>query len=153
MIGRKNKASEGYNNWAGDTQFKGFKLCFAAIFYSFYSLHPYKDNVLFDMFHDCRISAALSRIPCADIQRDSNIISGSRNTVTAAYTSSQRLLRGLLDGRADIRGGLFTGFLIKLQNVIIYRIHFSTFEGAFISGGRLIIFSFTSRWAYNWWPL
>ena len=27
-------------------------------------------------------------IPCLDIQRESNIISGSRNTVTAAYTSS-----------------------------------------------------------------
>ena len=27
-------------------------------------------------------------IPCADIQRESNIINGSRNTVTAAYTSS-----------------------------------------------------------------
>ena len=85
-------------------------------------------------------------ILCADIQRESNIIKGSRNTINAAYTSSKWFLRGHINGRAYIRGGLFTGFLLKLQNVIIYRIHFNTFEGAlFIRGGRLIIFSFTGR--------
>ena len=53
-------------------------------------IHYIRTKITFCLicFHDCRISAALSRIPCADIQRDSNIISGSRNTVTAAYTSS-----------------------------------------------------------------
>ena len=41
-------------------------------------------------------------------------------------------------------------YLIKLQNVMINRIHFNTFLGELTSGSnRKCIFLFTGRWAYN----
>ena len=43
--------------------------------------------------------------------------------------------------------------LISAVHILFISYIINTFEGAFTSGGRLIIFSFTGRWAYNWWPL
>lgn len=73
------------------------------------------------MFHDCRSMKQLCLgILCADIQRESNIISGSRNTVTAAYTSSWGFLRGRFYRGAYIRGGLFTGFFQHIWRSALY---------------------------------